>query len=151
MPQKRKTTWIVVADGSRARILASEGPATKMSVIDERDWPAARQSTKDLGTDRPGRTGESATPARHAIEPRIDWHEQEKARFAGEMAKLLNTAAAQRRFDALILVAPSRILTEIGRHLDSGARGKVINEVAKDLTRVPSGELPARLHPMIHP
>jgi protein required for attachment to host cells len=149
MRQKKKTTWIVVADGSRARILASEGAMTTMTLIEEKDCPAARKATKDLGTDRPGRSGASATPSRHAMEPRIDWHEQEKARFAGEMAKLLNLAARQRRFDALILVAPPRTLAEIDRHLDSGARSKVVNEIAKDLTRVPPGDLPSRLQPII--
>jgi protein required for attachment to host cells len=140
---KRKTSWIIVEDGSRARILANEGPGTGLSVVAEHMAPQARAHTADLGSDRPGRAFDSTTPARHAMEPRVDWHRQEKERFIGKLAEDLG--AAQQQFDRLILVAPPRVMGELHRRLDEPTRAKVAGELQKDLTWVALPELSAHL------
>ncbi len=149
MPRSKKT-WILVADGSRARYLVKEGPTKSLTVIDEEDWPAARAPTTALGADRPGRGKESASTTRHAIQPKADWHQLEKEKFAGIVARTLDAAAKRRQFDALVLVAPTRTLGQIERRLTAATRGRIIGKLAKDLTHTPIAELATHLRQVGH-
>lgn len=140
---KRKTSWIVVADGSHARILTNSGPGTGLTLLVEHDSPDARAHTAELGTDRPGRTQDSAGPGRHAMEPRVDWQRQEKERFVARLATELTQARDQ--FDALVLVAPPRVMGELRRELDGHLKDKIAAELQKDLTWVALPELGSHL------
>ncbi len=144
---KRKTSWVVVADGSHARILSNAGPGTGLSLVVEHEAPQARAHTAELGADRPGRTADSTTPARHAMQPRIDWQRQEKERFVARLAEEIG--AARERFDGLVLVAPPRVLGELNRRLDEATRAKVVGTLRKDLTWVPLPELAQHLAEVI--
>lgn len=141
--RRAKVTWIVVADGARGRILAASGAEPALSLVRELESEAARKRTRELGTERPGRVRESAMTARHAMEPRADWHRQEEEKFAALLAQELAHAEAQ--FDALILVAPPRALGDLRQALDAASRKRVVGELAKDLTSVPVHDLPDRL------
>jgi len=148
MPRSRKT-WIVVADGSRARFLASETASAPLTLVEELDDPGARQPTKALGTDRPGRGVDAVSARRHAMEPRVDWHTQAKERFAIDLARRIDAAADKKRFDALVIVAPGRTLSDIDRRLKAATKRLLVEKVAKDLTGVPLSALPERLRPII--
>ena len=140
---KRKTSWIIVADGSQARILANDGPGTGLSLVSAHEALQARAHTAELGSDRPGRSFDSATPARHAMEPRVDWQRQEKDRFIARLAE--NIGAARERFDRLVLVAPPRTMGELHRRLDEHTKSKIAGELQKDLTWVALPELAPHL------
>jgi protein required for attachment to host cells len=140
---KRKTSWVVIADGSHARILANEGPGTGLSLVTEHEAPLARAHTAELGSDRPGRAFDSTNPTRHAMEARVDWQRQEKDRFIATLAEDLG--AALQRYDQLVLVAPPRVMGELRRRLDEAAKAKVASELQKDLTWVALPELAAHL------
>ncbi len=145
MPHKNWTTWVVVADGARAHIVANAGPGKGLTTVTERTSEASRKPTRDLGTDKPGRSFESADGARHAMEPRVDWHRFEKTQFARRIADVLDRAAEYRKFDSLVLVAPPRTLGVLRKALGANAQRKVTAELAKDLTHVPLHDLPNHL------
>jgi protein required for attachment to host cells len=144
---RRRVTWFVLADGSRARFLTqrSEGPG--YDIVAEYEAPEAHLPTRDLVTDRPGRTQESANAAHHGIAPRSDAHRERKAAFVHEIAMRLNTAAADGAFDELVLYAAPQALAELRVALDGHARAKLKAEVAKDLTNIPLIELPRHFEP----
>lgn len=104
MPGRKKTTWVVIADGARARIVATEGPGTGLVPLREMESAASRTPSRELGVERPGRAFESADVMRHAIEPRVDWHRFEKQQFARDIAAIVDNALGRRRFDTLVLV-----------------------------------------------
>jgi len=117
MPTQPVTTWILVADGAKARLLERIGanaPLTPASAKCFSD-PEARAPTRDIGADRPGRVQESANAARHAMEPRVDWHRYAKEQFAKSVAGALEEAALQKKYEALILVAPPQALGDLRR------------------------------------
>jgi protein required for attachment to host cells len=143
---KRKMSWIVVADGSHARILTNRGPGTGLTLLTEHHAPDARAHTAELGTERPGRSHDSTTPARHAMEPRVDWQRQEKERFVAKLADELT--AARDQFDALVLVAPPRVMGELRRELN-GMKDKISAELPKDLTWVSIPELGGHLDEIV--
>ena len=147
MPVKTLTTWVLVADGSKARLLERVGanapltPATGKCFSESE----ARSPTRDLGADRPGRVHESADTARHAMEPRVDWHRFAKAQFAKSVARALEKAAVDRKYEALVLVAPPQTLGDLRLALGQHSRALVAGEIAKDLTNLPDHEIPAHL------
>ena len=136
MLTKKSTTWILVCDGARRRILVNRGRGTGLSEIDSAEDRDARLPTRALGSDRPGRTHDSSGEGRHAMAPPVDWHRFEKKRFAKEMAAMVNTAALENKFERVILVAPPRVLGDLRQALNGHATAKVTGEIGKDLTQV---------------
>jgi len=143
MPAKLKTTWVLVADGAKARLLERVGPNAALIPASAKCFSEseARLPTRDIGADRPGRVQESANAARHSMEPRVDWHRYAKERFARSVAGALEQAALKKKFDELILVAPPQALGDLRSALGQHARALVAGEIAKDLTNLPDHEL----------
>ena len=140
----KKTTWVLVADGARARILANDGPNTGLVPVlgTARVHPAAK--TSEIGSDKPGRSFSSVGDNRAAVET-TDWHEFEEQKFAKQIAGLLDVAAREGDFDHLVLVAPPKALGELRASLADQTRAKVSGELAKDLTKHPLADLPSHL------
>ena len=107
---KHERVWVVIADGEHAR-LVTPAPAKQFKSTTALDLVSAHKHSRDLGTDRPGRTQESASATRHAIEPKHDPHELAKQDFLREVAREID--AAHGEFDALVLVAPDRARVEL--------------------------------------
>jgi protein required for attachment to host cells len=133
--------WYVIADAGRARVMRQREDAVGYVTELELEATTVHRRSRDLGTDRPGRTGESATAARHALAPRVDFHTNAKADFARELAGILNEQGAGQSFDSLVLVAPARFLKQLRERLQPRVRERILAELPKDLTKVPSVEL----------
>ena len=142
---KHARTWYVIADGGRARILCKRDAQDAFDTQREFVSANVHRHTHEMGTDRLGRTHESATSARHAVEPRNDLHRADKKDFVDEVAKALNEANAQDAFDRLILVAPAHALAQLNHALDDATKRKVATWLQKDLTNVPNDGLAAHL------
>lgn len=137
-------TWIVIADGEHARVVVP-APQRQFHTINSLDSTAAHHRSADLGTDRPGRSFESASPTRHAIEPKTDPHRAAKHAFVHYLAEQLNEAAAGGQYDRLVLVAPAHALHDLQAALDGLATARLDGTLAKDIVKVPDGDLPAHL------
>lgn len=142
---KATTTWFLIADGARARIVVNEGPGKGLRAAMDHEFAASHAPSRDWGSDKPGRTGSGAGGARHAVQPKTDFHEFAKERFATEMAGLLDAAATDGAFDRLVLVAPPKVLGNLRGAMRNGAQKKVTGELAKDLTHVPVRDLAGHL------
>ncbi|HTO84575.1 MAG TPA: host attachment protein [Methylomirabilota bacterium] len=144
-PMKKRITWIVVADGARARVLMNEGVGKGLQPAINGDLAHALPRSRDLGTDRPGRVQQRGTSGRHAIAPHVDWHRFEKEKFGKEIARLLDDAAERNAFDRLVLIAPPRTLGDLRAALAPRTRGFIFAELDKDLTHATLQELPDHL------
>lgn len=142
---KHAKTWILIADGGRARVLAAPGagaPLTRIPGLErEADLPAGR----DIVTDRLPRAHDSVGAGRHAIEPRTDPHEQLKASFVASLAAMLDEKAARGEVERLIVVAPPKVLGQLRAELSKRVKSMVAGEVAKDLTKAPDHEVASHL------
>lgn len=134
----------VVADGEHARLVAADQFNT-LRTIRSFDSASAHLPTHEIAADRPGRTFESARPGSHALAPRHDPHEWEKAKFADFVADQIGIAAGEGAFDRLVLVAPTRLLQELEDRLDSRTARLVAGRLAKDLVNTPDHELTRHL------
>jgi protein required for attachment to host cells len=142
---KRRVTWFVLADGSRARFLTRRQEESGFEIAEEHDAPEARVPTRDIVSDRGGRIQESANSAHHGIEAHHDPHRERKTAFARLLADRLNAASAAGTFDALVLYAAPRSLATLREALDDATRRKIKAEFPKDLTKIPLADLPRHL------
>jgi protein required for attachment to host cells len=138
-------TWILVADGARARFLENLGPGKGLEAALDSEMQQELPPNRDLVTDKPGRGSSPAGGGRHAVAPRTDWHTFEKERFAHQVAEVLDHARTHARFDRLVLVAPPKTLGWLRAQLSKPTYETVTGEIAKDLTRASDSELKEHL------
>lgn len=147
---KKTVTYVLVADGARARLYANHGVGKGLQPVSGATHKAdLHHHDRDILSDKPGRAYSSVGNSRSAMEPQTEWHRFEKHKFAREMAKVLDAAAASRSFDRLILVAPPATLGDLRMELGEATRKMVSAELPKDLTRHAEQELPEHLSSVI--
>jgi protein required for attachment to host cells len=154
MVRKRIRTWIVVADGARARFFTASDDDGKLVPARPADMiaPMSRRPASDLKSDKPGRSySSSRSGMRHAFEPTHDYHKLEKHRFSAAVAEALHEASESRAFDRLVLVAPRRSLGELRRLLSERVKKQIGQEIAKDFTGETASRLWRHLQPLLHP
>jgi protein required for attachment to host cells len=109
------TTWIVVANRTRATIFASCGQHLPMTVVERIENPREHAHTP--------LTGEES--ARDHVE----------RRFATQLATMLDKKRRDRAFEQLILVAEPKLLGLLRHQLSEPTRRLVKLESSKDLAR----------------
>jgi protein required for attachment to host cells len=144
------TLWIAIADGEHARIVQPDDNNV-LRTVQALDSASAHLRSRDIGSDRPGRSFESAASAHHAVGERHDLHAMEKEKFARFVAEQLNAAAARDAFDELLLVAPVRALHELREALDTATAAKLVGTLEKDLVKTPDHELSSHLRDWVSP
>ena len=125
------TTWYVVADGGKARILTlDDGKMRTLSSFD---------NSGHGDTDVDPSAGTSQLKA-----PRSDPHDQAKGHFAKQVAAKLNEAVRTGMIDEIALAAPAHVLHDIREALDKAATSKLGKTLSKDFANTPDSELAAR-------
>jgi protein required for attachment to host cells len=137
----KTVTWVVVADGSRARLFVNEGPGKGLRPLPDGDIESETPPTREINADRAGRTFDSAGQGRHAKEPSTDPHRNIKRNFAQQVANRLERGHRKNAFDRLVLVAPPQALGDLRASMDKGVRAKLSGELNKDLTHLKDHEL----------
>lgn len=144
---KSKVTWIVVADGMRARVFRQDKRGAPLIPALDQDLinPAAHGFAHDLRSDGSGRAFDTGSGARHRIEPRTDPKTHEKEVFARTVARLVDEAAQRNTFQRLILVAPPKTLGALRTNLAGRTKGLVAKELDRDLTLATAPQLASHL------
>ena len=142
------TTWVVVADEGRARILSRQGPGEDLKELELLEDPAAHAHNADFrhdayGRRAPGRTALPASATSSAGEEKLD-HEAEL--FAHRLALRLTDAHRQHRFDTLRIAAAPRFLGRLRKALDTEVSALVDQEIDKDLLQLDARTLTQRLY-----
>ncbi len=142
---RRIVTWILVADGARARIFINIGVGKGLSEHPERSFFGSRRQTREIGTDRPGRTFDSVGAGRHAISPPSDPHERVEAAFACGVVTWLDGQERAGAFARLIVLADPRTLGVVRRALTPKLAARLSAELAGDFTRADVHAVEARV------
>jgi protein required for attachment to host cells len=138
-------TWILVADGARARLFESEAFNKALNEVACFTNPDGRAPGRDATTERAPRVNESVGPARHAIEPHTTLRDKSTDRFARTLNAALERGRNDSHFDRLILVAPPRFLGTLHSSLGKGLTECVTGEIRRNLTALAPAEIQARL------
>lgn len=138
-----KPTWIVIADGSRARLFEQTQAVEQWREL--RAWvnPAARLRTESLAFDQLGRASKGHLGAT-SYEPRTSPRQREHRRFAHELARHLDLGVRSGQCDSLVLIASNALLGELRQALPAQAAKRVHWSAPVDLTAFSGRELQAR-------
>ncbi|MEP9370703.1 host attachment protein [Mesorhizobium sp. KR1-2] len=130
--------WVLVADGSRARILRNavtqERPA---EPLEELVFTSPKKQLREIMADKPGRGFASAGGTRSSsMEYHSDPVHEEQQAFAAMLVSVLQEHLLAGDFDRLAIIAAPRMLGDLRQALPEGLRNITITEISKDLTRL---------------
>lgn len=136
--------WVVVADGARALLLENVGDRLYPDLRTKETYRHDAPSSREIGTDRPGRAFSSAGGRRSAVE-QTDLHDREEQRFLARLAERLDRAIQADEVRSLILVAPPRALGVLRREFSQHVRKALRIEIEKDLVKMPVDDISRHL------
>ena len=136
---------IFVGDGRKALFLRNDGDEEFPNLKTEQVFGEKNPLTHEQGTDRPGRTFESAHTGRRGGVEQTDWHRLEEDRFTGRVAAALENLVRSQKIPALVIVAPPHTLADLRRDFHADVKKLIVAEINKDLTKHPVGEIEKHL------
>lgn len=139
-------TWILVADSARARMFEMGMKNGQLLEVGGYANPEAHSKPSDIGRDKPPRAQESASPARHAMEPHTDPHDKPALKFAQDLAEILEQGRLAHSYTRLVLAAPPRFLGQINHALGAQVSKLVAKTISKDYSRADADEISAMLN-----
>ncbi len=133
-------TEICVADGRKFLLLVNVGDTVHPDLQVIREVAQDNPKTTEQGSDRPGRMFESDN-VRSSAYDETDFHQVSEDRFAAEMTDVLNRRAMEKRFEKLVIIAPPATLGEMRRHYHKNVLDRLVAEIGKEATNLPSDEI----------
>jgi protein required for attachment to host cells len=140
----KRNDWVVVTDGGRALILRNDGTPTEPKLTVLRKYEQDVPPTRDLGTDKPGRTHMGTMPRRAAIEP-TDLHQQAEDQLMKEVADALAEDLNEKKFSTLVVAAAPTALGALRKALNAEVKKTVAAEIPKDFTKMDLPQLGSAL------
>lgn len=120
--------WVMVADGTRARLFHNAGKHDALQLMqDDLINPDLR--------DEQGQGPSGQRPPEASLE------QTKEATFAKQLADRLNAAALKQEFEHLFLIADPKTLGEIRPQLHEETSKRLSGELAKTLTNSPLAEI----------
>ena len=138
-----KTTWIIAADSSRARILQATDSDKRLDEIDDLLNPEGRVHDRELISDAHPRFHGAGGVGSDREEMSATEHATEL--FAKRVGEYLDKARTAHRYDRLHLVAPPKFLGQLRKELDKEVQKLVTEELPKDLSWLKTHDLQERL------
>ncbi|ODT79275.1 MAG: hypothetical protein ABS76_20670 [Pelagibacterium sp. SCN 64-44] len=146
---KKTTTWILIADGTQARVLEHAGPGKGLANVQGLDWSIPPLQSQDIDTDRPGRGHSSVGGQRSAMEPKTDPAQHREAEFVRNVAGVLEEKAKAGAYDRLVIAAAPIALGNLRKVLSDHVKKTIVAELDKDLTNLPTPQLSKHLDGII--
>jgi protein required for attachment to host cells len=127
------TTWVLVADNSRARFFAAEKALSPLQEVQDLTYPEARLHEGDLVTDKGGRDCNRSTGSAHGLGTDYTAKQDGAERFAQMVCTELESARTKGSFSRLYIVAAPAFLGMLRKHQPAALRQLVAGEVDKNL------------------
>ncbi|MFC1589584.1 host attachment protein [Pseudomonadota bacterium] len=128
-----KSTMIVVADSTCARIFTADSAKSPLIEIETLAHPEGRLHDKDMTSDLPGKSVGGDGSGGHAYQNQTDPKKYELTAFAKRVADHLDSARNANKLSNLLLVAGPAFLGELRTHLSTATSEKVVFELDKNL------------------
>ena len=140
MTDLSQNTWVVVADGTKFLIFenVTDAQDPNLSVLRKRE--EENPPDREQKTDRPGR-GHDNGPGHKSALAETDFHDQQKARFAVELAALLYRHAHAGTYEKLVVVASPGVLGTLRDNFHKEVVDRIVAEIPKTLTNHPVDEI----------
>lgn len=134
MTRLSKNIRVLVADGQKALVLKNVGDAITPELRLVRSYDQENPPTRAQGADRPGRSFDSTSNQRSAIEA-PDLHRIAEEKFIAMLAQIMAQDLANGEFEALIVAAPPLALGAYRNAVSKPVAAITKAEIAKDFTK----------------
>ena len=128
-----KSTFILVADSSRARIFTAETPSSPLDEIEALAHTEGRLHDREMTSDLPGKV-KSEGKMGHAFEQATDPKKHEAQNFAHRIAHYLEEAHNEKKFEQLLIIAEPSFLGLLRNQLSEQIKKLVCFELDKNIT-----------------
>jgi len=139
------TTWVVVADHSRARFFQIDSSSAPLQEIDTLVHAQGRLHDREMTSDLPGRVKNPGGLGGHAFEQPTDPKKHEAEVFATEIVHTLEHAHNTNRFNQLIVIADPSMLGLIRQHMPNHLNAHITLELNKNLADLSAADIRAHL------
>ena len=144
-----KNTWILVANGSEARLFESEFRPKTLNLLQEVTHPESREKGIELASDKSGHyQGDAATGAstQGSFSEPTDPKEYEMDRFAGELVQILEAGRTANSYQHLIVASSPKFHGLLNKQMNGHLAKLVEKHINKDYTSCTEKELLERLN-----
>lgn len=138
-------TWILVADGGRARILETTAKRQGVHLISGSGSRRDAQPDREMGRPSPEHLYGSAGLTRFGGGSRSVSNTALEALFASQLATMLADHSAKQAFDRLVIIAPAAMLGNLRKMIKPEVRDKVVAEIDEDPAEIPNSEIASRI------
>jgi len=137
----KNDVWIVVANSTLARIYKAE-TTHQLKELETLIHPGSRQQSREIISDRPGRTFDSThSGTRHAMEPKTNPQQLEFEEFARILSKHLDSACSEGHYKKLYLAANPSFLGLLRKFLNPNTTHTIATQIDKDITQLTPKEI----------
>ncbi|WP_374522337.1 host attachment protein [Hydrogenophaga sp.] len=137
--------WILVANGSMARLFSRAGSGDPLVALETIDFPEGRQQAHEVGRDRPGHDRSDNSSSGALLEPRTSLKHKLHERFAHQLAERLDDGLADGAYSGLWVIASSPFLGSLRSALSDAVAPRVRLSHDADFTGLDVSSLEARL------
>ena len=136
---------VLVADGTKMLLLRNHGDENQIDLRTEAHDHREDRKDREIKTDAPGTTKQSAGYGRSTYEE-ADFQQQEEDRWIKDAADELKARALRNDFDALAIVAPPKALGVLKKCLHKEVERRVLCTVNKEMSGRPIPDIEALLN-----
>jgi protein required for attachment to host cells len=140
---RKTTTLIVIANGSEAKFFHHEGRGKGLLAHPELNLDGKTLHARDIQADKPGRTFDRMGGQRHAMEYSSDPQDTALTLFARKITERLESTFQGSKFDRIIIAASPHMLAKLRKFLSPALGGRIYAQINKDLTQIPTPDLPS--------
>ncbi|MEA3412038.1 MAG: host attachment protein [Pseudomonadota bacterium] len=140
-----RTTWVLVADSTRARLMEAENAIGPLREIETLVHPESRLHERDINTDSPGRAFDSGGQGRHAMGQHVGAKEHEAGTFVRDISHRLDRGRKSGDLKQLVIVAAPALLGLLRKHMSAETARLITLELDKNITQMDISELRAHL------
>ena len=140
-------TWVLIANGSEARLFEKKYDPKLLSLIKEFNHPESRDKGLDLASDRPGHfNGDISKAAHGSFTEATSPKEYEVDRFAKILVDELDAARNENRYNNLIIVSSPHFHGLLNGHMNEHVAKMVDKHIEKDYTDLKAEELLEKIY-----
>lgn len=144
-------TWILIADGGQAYVVERKSAAAGLKKVPGLKFNGPRKMSRELGTDKPGRTFSSVGSKRAAYDDDKRLAREAEEKFLKSMVTKLEEGHKAGAFERLVLAAPPRVLGVLRKQLPSRLAKSVWGEIHADLVKADLDEITRQFDDMKRP
>jgi protein required for attachment to host cells len=136
---------VLVADGRKMLFFRNHGDENQIDLRTEAHDARKDRKDREIKTDAPGTTKQSAGYGRSTYEE-PDFQQQEEDRWIKEAADELKSRVLRNDFDALAVVAPPKALGMLKKCLHKEVERRIVCTVNKEMSGRPIPDIEALLN-----